>query len=171
MVKIGLSFINLNPKKMKKHLLIIGIVLFLFAPKLNANNNEVSFTLQDRDRITRTEQKLDFLITGVNSRFESVDKQFESVDKRFDAVDKRFDAVDRRFDSVDKRFDQLFNFLWAIIGIFTSMFIAMLGFAFWDRKLSLAPIKRDNERLLTALRDYAKHQPKLSEILRNAGLL
>jgi hypothetical protein len=135
---------------MKKFLSITGILLFLLVPKLKANNNEVSFTLQDRDRIIQTEQKIvqteqkvDFLKTEMNARFESA----------------------------DKRFDQLFNFLWAIIGIFTSMFIAMLGFAFWDRKLSVAPIKRDNDKLLTVLRDYAKHQPRLSEILRNAGLL
>ena len=150
MGKTGLSQININPEKMKKIVFIIGILWVLLPLLVNANNNEVSFTLQDRDRIIQTEQKIiqteqkvDFLKTEMNARFESS----------------------------DKRFDQLFNFLWAIIGIFTSMFIAMLGFAFWDRKLSLAPIKRDNDKLLMVLRDYAKQQPKLSEILRNAGLL
>ena len=142
---------------MNKFLSTTGIFLLLLVSGLKANNNQVPFTLQDRDKIIQTEQKLDFLKSEMNSRFE--------------AVDRRFEAVDRRFDSIDKRFDQLFNFLWAIIGIFTSMFIATLGFAFWDRKLSLAPIKRDNDKLLMVLRDFAKHQPKLSEILRNAGLL
>ncbi len=45
---------------------------------------------------------------------------------------------------MDKRFDQLFNFLWAVIGIFTAMTVSVFGFAFWDRKLSLAPIKKEN---------------------------
>ena len=69
------------------------------------------------------------------------------------------------------RFDQLFYFLWAIIGVFTTMMVSVFGFAFWDRKLSLGPLKRENEKTLMVLRDYAKYQPKLQEILKNAGLL
>jgi hypothetical protein len=51
------------------------------------------------------------------------------------------------------------------------MMVSIFGFAFWDRKLSLAPVKTDNLKMLNALRDYAEHQPKLREILKNAGLL
>jgi len=47
----------------------------------------------------------------------------------------------------------------------------VFGFAFWDRKLSLAPMKNENAKTLNALRDFAEHQPKLREILKNAGLL
>ncbi len=64
-----------------------------------------------------------------------------------------------------------FNLLRAIIGIFTTMMISVFGFAFWDRKLSLAPLKKQDQKILTVLVDYAKTQPKLSEILKNAGLL
>jgi hypothetical protein len=104
-----------------------------------AETRELPFTLDDRDRIIRTEQKVE--------------------------------ALNQRFDAMDKRFDQLFNFLWAFIGIFTAMMASVFGFAFWDRKLSLAPIKMDNLKTLNALRDFAEHQPKLREILKNAGLL
>jgi hypothetical protein len=51
------------------------------------------------------------------------------------------------------------------------MTVSVFGFAFWDRKLSLAPMKRDNLQILNALREYAEHQPKLREILKNAGLM
>lgn len=117
---------------------------------MKAEVKEIPFTLDDRDRIIRTEKEVSSLRSEMNARFESVDK---------------------RFDAVDKRFDQLFNFLWAIIGIFTTMMVSVLGFAFWDRKLSLAPLKKDNMKLLEVLRDYSDHQPKLREILKNAGLL
>jgi hypothetical protein len=113
--------------------------LFILPTIVTAETKEIPFTLDDRDRIIRTEQKVE--------------------------------AVNQRFDAMDKRFDQLFNFLWAFIGIFTAMMISVFGFAFWDRKLSLAPIKMDNLKTLNALRDFAEHQPKLREILRNAGLL
>jgi hypothetical protein len=111
-----------------------------------AETKEVPFTLDDRDRIIRTEQKIE-------------------------AIDQRFKYVDQRFDSMDKRFDQLFNFLWAIVGIFTAMMISVFGFAFWDRKLSLAPLKKEDQRIISVLVEYSKYEPKLLESLRNAGLL
>ena len=49
--------------------------------------------------------------------------------------------------------------------------ISIFGFAFWDRKLSLAPLKKEDQRILAVLVDFAKTQPKLTGILKNAGLL
>ncbi len=118
---------------------IILLFLFVLPYAGTAEIKEIPFTLDDRDRIIRTEQKVE--------------------------------AINQRFDAMDKRFDQLFNFLWAFIGIFSAMMVSVFGFAFWDRKLSMAPVKKDNLKMLNALRDYAAHQPKLREILKNAGLL
>ena len=138
---------------MKTLFRIVTYLLLLIPSIIRAETKEIPFTLDDRDRIIRTEQKV------------------EAVNQRFEAVNQRFDAVDKRFDAIDKRFDQLFNFLWAIIGIFTAMMVSVFGLAFWDRNLSLAPIRKDNLKTLNALRNYAEHQPKLREILKNAGLL
>jgi hypothetical protein len=126
----------------------IIVFFLLLMPVIGmAETKEIPFTLDDRDRIIRTEQKIEAL----NSK----------VDMKVDGLRSEMTA----------RFDQLFNFLWAIIGIFTAMMVSIFGFAFWDRKLSLAPMKRDNLKTLNALRDFAEHQPKLREILKNAGLL
>jgi hypothetical protein len=142
---------------MKKLRQIVTILLFSLPVFVKAEVKEIPFTLDDRDRLIRTEKEVTSLRSEMNARFESVDKRFVAVDKRFEAIDKRF--------------DQLFNFLWAIIGIFTTMMVSVLGFAFWDRKLSLAPLKKDNMKLLEVLRDYSDYQPKLREILKNAGLM
>ena len=129
----------------------IFVFLLLFLPLfIKAETKEIPFTLDDRDRIIRTEQKVEAIKAEMNARFEGVDKRFESIDKRF---------------------DHLFNFLWAIIGIFTTMMVSVFGFAFWDRKLSLAPLKREDEKLKSVLMEYSRFQPKLAEILRNAGML
>ena len=135
------------------------ILFFLLALPMigNAETKEIPFTLDDRDRIIRTEQKVESVKTEMNARFETVNQHFT--------------AIDQHFTTVDQRFDQLFNFLWAIIGIFTTMMVSIFGFAFWDRKLSLAPLKKEDQRILAVLVDFAKTQPKLSEILKNAGLL
>ncbi|MFZ4521812.1 MAG: hypothetical protein ACOYNC_08910 [Bacteroidales bacterium] len=122
--------------------IIMFIILVLPMVGL-AETKDIPFTLDDRDRIVRTEQKIESVKTEMNTRFEAM----------------------------DKRFDQLFNFLWAIVGIFTTMMISIFGFAFWDRKLSLAPLKKQDQRILAVLVDYAQTQPKLFEILKNAGLL
>ncbi len=122
----------------------IAVLFLMLLPSLvKAEAREVPFTLDDRDRMIRTEQRLEAVQAEINARFSGV----------------------------DKRFDQLFSFLWAIIGIFTTMMVSVFGFAFWDRKLSLAPMKREDEKLKSVLREFSRSQPKLAEILRNAGML
>jgi hypothetical protein len=147
---------------------IIFIILFLIPFLTQAGVKEGSITPDDRDRLIRMEQKIETLRAEMTARFESVDKQFKSVDRQFDSVDKQFVGLRSE---INARFDQLFNFMWAFIGIFTAMVVSIFGFAFWDRKLSLAPLKNENQKTLNALRDFAEHQPKLREILKNAGLL
>jgi len=123
-------------------------ILVLLLPSLvRAEVKEIPFTLDDRDRIIRVEQQVIALDAKIDSKMDSLHSE------------------------MDARFDQLFNFLWAIIGIFTTMMISVFGFAFWDRKLSLAPLKKQDQKILSVLTDYAKSQPKLLEIMRNEGLL
>ena len=148
-----------------KKILRIAFVLLMLLPVLGkAEIREVPFTMDDRDRIIRTEQNLDAIKSEMKARFESVNSRFESINTRFE-------SINTRFESMDKRFDQLFNFLWAIIGIFSTMMLSVFGFAFWDRKLSLAPVKREEEKIKTVLRELSKSQPKLAEIMRQAGML
>ena len=147
---------------------IICAILILIPFVARAGMKESTIIPDDRDRLIRTEQKIESLRAEMTARFESVDKQFASVDKQFASVDKQFVGLRSE---INARFDQLFNFMWAFIGIFTTMVVSIFGFAFWDRKLSLAPLKNENQKTLNALRDFAEHQPKLREILKNAGLL
>jgi hypothetical protein len=152
-------------KTIKKNTLFLLMLLPLF---IMAEAKEIPFTLDDRDRIIRTEQKVEALDAKIDSK---VDGLRSEMNARFEAVNKQFTSVDQRFDAIDKRFDQLFNFLWAFIGIFTAMMVSVFGFAFWDRRLSMVPMKNENAKMLNVLRDFAEHQPKLREILKNAGLL
>jgi hypothetical protein len=139
---------------MRKILRITVLFLILLPSFVRAETKEIPFTLDDRDRIIRTEQNLESLRTEMKTRFDGVKSEMNT-----------------RFENMDKRFDQLFNFLWAIIGIFSTMMISVFGFAFWDRKLSLAPMKREEEKIKTVLRELSRSQPKLAEIMRQAGML
>ncbi len=94
--------------------LIRGLFILLFFLSLGVGAKEVPFTLEDRDRLIRMEAELKALS--------------KSVDARFEAIDKRFEEVNRKI-------DMLFNFLWIITGIFTTITVATIGFAIWDRRI------------------------------------
>jgi hypothetical protein len=154
--------------------------LMLLSLSGKAQVKEIPFTLDDRDRIIRTEQKVDALDAKLDSKVDALDAKFDS---KVDALDAKLDSkvealnskIDSKFDGLrsemNARFDQLFNFLWVLVGIFSAMLATVFGFAFWDRKISVAPMKRENARIIESLREFSLHNPKLREILKNAGLL
>ena len=108
---------------------IFCICILLLPLAMKAELKEIPFTIDDRDRIIRTEQKVEALDAKIDMKVDGMKSEMTSL---------RTDMTTLRSD-VTARFDQLFNFLWAIIGIFTTMMVSVFGFAFWDRKLSLAP--------------------------------
>ena len=93
-------------------------VVVAFAPL--AHTTETPFTLEDRDRLIRLETKLEV---------------------GFQQIDKRFEQVDKRFEQVDKRFDQMIAFLWMLTGIFTTLTLGVIGFAYWDRRTIIKKVK------------------------------
>jgi TolA-binding protein len=56
-----------------------------------------------------------------------------SIEKKFEQTDQRFELVDKRFEQVDKRMGSKITFIKILLGIFTAMTIATIGFAIWDR--------------------------------------
>jgi len=57
-----------------------------------------------------------------------------SVEKRSEQTKQRFERVDKRFEQVDKRMASKITFIKILLGIFTAMTIATIGFAIWDRR-------------------------------------
>ena len=49
-------------------------------------------------------------------------------------MDERFEQVDKRFEQVNNRFGDMFNYFYILTGIFTTIMVANIGFAFWDRR-------------------------------------
>ncbi len=62
---------------MKK--VVFVILLFVVALQVFPQSQEVSFTLDDRDRIMRTEQKLESFRNEMNTKFEAVDSKIETL--------------------------------------------------------------------------------------------
>ena len=153
-------------------------ILVLFA--CTTMSNAQTFTQEDRARLIRTETKLEELEKRMVEGFEQVDKRFEQVDKRFEQIDKRFEQI-------DKRFEDNFTYMGYLITLFGGMFAAIVAFALWDRRTMIRPFERkvseiENEilklkkdknsgKMLAALRDLAKTDLKLAEILKSHNLL
>ncbi len=147
---------------MSKWLLVLVLCLSVVQAK------EVPFTLEDRDRLIRMEAELKALSKSVDTRFEEINKR-----------------VDTRFEEVNRKIDMLFNFLWIITGIFTTIAVATIGFAIWDRRTTLKPfedrIKDLDKRLekgedmdkkfLDALRTLAQRDKELTELLKKYNML
>jgi len=100
-------------------------------------------------------------------------------------VDKRFEQVDRRFQEtradMNARFEQLYTFLWIITGIFTALVAVVIGFALWDRRTTIRRAREEAfekveaegrwRLVLQALRELAREDRRLAEVLRSFGLL
>ena len=121
-------------------------------------------------------------------RFKQIDKRFEQIDKRFEELradmNKRFEQVDKRFEDMNKRFEeqnQLFRWVVGILGGIVVSFVALL---IWDRRTAVSAAIRESERrledkfrlsdlpkLIEVLREKAKRDKELAEILRTFHLL
>jgi len=181
------------------------VCLFL-SPPCRAQDG---FTQKDREILTQLRVQMagmearlgetDKRFEQIDRRFEQIDKRFEQIDKRFEQVDKRFEQIDKRFEQVDKRFEQmdlrlaelrqdmnarfeqLINFLYILAAIFTTLVVAVIGFAYWDRRTIIGEAKRQTmeemERkglaynILRVLQEYAEKDHDLKRILQTFKLL
>lgn len=144
---------------MKIKLMAISLLMALGIAN-SAFAMDISFTQEDRDRIIRLESTM---------------KEFK------DSVDKRFEQIDKRFEQVDKRLEFIQNLMIAMLGVFGSLCGVFVGLLLWDRKTFKEKAKEEAMKELeekwrisdwiNALREYAKTDSRLAEILKNCHLL
>ena len=142
-------------------ILISALLLIFFIPF--PTFAEDGFTQKDRELLIELKVKM------------------AEIDKRFDQVDKRFDQVDKRFDDVNNRFEDMFHFFYILAGIFTSLVVVVIGFAYWDRRTMIREAKREAiefmekegilRRILDALKELSREDTKLADALRRFNLL
>ena len=141
---------------MMRYWAIVGLILTA-APAFAADG----FTQQDRD-----------LLIELSVRVDELEKRmiqgFENVDKRFEQVDKRLEQADKRFEEVQNRFGDMFNYFYILTGIFTTIMVASIGFAFWERRTVIRQARKEaievieqegvTRRMLEALRTAAQEE-------------
>ena len=148
---------------------VICLLLSVFALPVMA---EDSFTQADRERLVRVEATL-------TTFMQQVDKRFEQVDKRFEELRTDMNA----------RFEQMTNMFYTLSAIFTTLFAAVFGFAWWDRRSILITARKTAreeveactredrnttqmvDRLVEVLRGFAEKSPDMKELMRRVNLL
>jgi predicted PurR-regulated permease PerM len=119
------------------------------------------------ERLTRLEENQKAIL----QRIEDLEKRFEA---RFESVDKRFEDINRRFEDLGRQLDRM-------AAIFTALVIAVIGFAYWDRRTiirkakeeTLAEIRKEDraKELMNALLELAKTDDRLAKVLKQFNIL
>ena len=131
----------------KKYLLIFVFISCYIT--IFSQSNVVPFTLEDRDRIIRTEQEIKSLRNEMNIKFESQQLQINNLKESIGDIKVLL--------------------LWGF-GIMFSLFLFMFGYMIWDRRSALNPVRIKTETISNILRDFGRENAKFAEILRSYGL-
>jgi len=87
-----------------------------------------------------------------------------SVEKRSEQTKQRFEEVDKRFEQVDKRMASKITFIKILLGIFTTMTIATIGFAILDRWSALRLVEQRVTEVARTAHDENDKKSKIEEL-------
>ena len=133
--------------------LILSLLLFASLFGFSAEREEVLSNKEILERLVRLEEGQRAIIL------------------RLDYMEKHFGE---RFEDLNKQLDR-------ITAIFTTLVVAVIGFAYWDRRTiikkakeeAISEIEKEGKlsNLINALRELAKTEPKVAEVLKKFNLL
>ena len=147
---------------MKRYLVFSVIVISLMVP---FPSQAEEFTQKDRERLIRLETKV-----------EEGQKALQRQIADLSATTQR-QTDDLRVTTQRQTDDLKTLILWGFGILFGGMGL-LIGFVIWDRRTALEPVAKkykeleeQGEKYKRALKEYAKVEPKLAEILRSLNLL
>jgi len=141
---------------MKKYIIVIFLCFFIAFPIYGQVKTD-NFSSEDRKVLTDLQVNV------------------AQMDVKLDEYQKQ---TQLQFDNIQKQLDNHQTFLYWGFGILISFMGFILGFVLWDRRTTLAPVvkeaeelKRRENKILDILIAYSEKEPKLRELLKNAGML
>jgi hypothetical protein len=155
--------------------LVFGAILgIVFVGCVGVSSGQ-GFEQEDRERLIRLEATLQVFMQQTDKRFAELR---EDMNKRFEEMRQ---DTNKRFEQIDKRIDQLITFLWILAGIFTALVVAVIAFAYWDRRTIIRRAKEEAlkemeeagrwKTILEALRQVAIKDSNVAEALKRFNLL
>ncbi len=155
--------------------LILSFLFVVIASSLFSQTKEVSFTLDDRDRLIKLEVELGALNFRVDQLDKNLNGRIDELGNRLDGrIDELNNRMDGRFEEVNKRIDRLEDtftslFMWGFGMMLTAIF-GLFGFILYDRRTTIAPVRREHDKFLKVLREYGMNDEIMKELLKKAAL-
>ena len=147
---------------------------------------EVAPALSDREiaeRLTRLETRLD---EGLKALRADIQQLREDMNRQNQQLREDMNRQNQQLrEDMDKQFAWQFRLTLALLGAFTALVAAIIGFALWDRRTMIRPFERavNNlteelttnrqrlEALLDALRTLGQRNPEVANVLKQFNLL
>ena len=111
-------------------------------------------------------------------RLTRLEENQKAILQRIEDLEKHFEA---RFEDINKRFEDIGRQLDRMAAIFTALVIAVIGFAYWDRRTiirkakeeALAEIRKEDRTrdLMNVLLELAKTDDRLAKVLKQFNIL
>jgi hypothetical protein len=140
--------------------------------------SQTTFTEKDRELLIAIKTKLEANDRRVTELREDTGQQILALreDMNF-----RFEQIDKRFEQVDVRLQEMFNFFQLMIGALVAILVALIGFAYWDRRTIVRKAKEETledlnhkgpvRLILNVLKERSKTDAELERILKEYRLL
>ena len=145
-----------------KQLFVILISIVFFGQAFS-QTKEVPFTLDDRDRIMRTEVELSSFRKEVKTEITSLRNEMNS----------KFEAMDYKFETIERSIDVLY---WGF-AIVISLILFLFGYIVFDRKTGYKPLAEDvsiikyrQNNLSKAIKELAQVDNKFAEAIKKVAL-
>lgn len=147
---------------------IIFIILISLSVLSFSQQQEVPFTLADRDRLIQLEANLSALNNKVEKLDQNINKRIDNVERNFnDRIDNVERNMTNRIDRLENKFDTYFT--WGF-GLVLGAIFALFGFIIYDRRTTLAPVSNKQEKILNVLKELGEDDSKMRKALSNAAL-
>ncbi|MCX8112427.1 MAG: DUF4071 domain-containing protein, partial [Bacteroidia bacterium] len=141
-------------------------------------NQPVPYTLADRDRLVRLEER----VAGVEKELTLFREQYRQEMTAFrEQYRQEMAELRSQLARMESRSDAQFYTLLSLIGLMLASIAGLIGFILWDRRKALEPVEKEVSelqkdsiklsRLVQSLREYARTHPDLAEILRRYELV
>ena len=121
----------------------------------------------------------DLTLSGkeIIERLTRIEEGQKGLNKRIDDQGKRIDDQGKRIDDLKSELKGDIDDLRGLIYVVLAGIIALIGFVIWDRRTALSPVISKTKELeeredltLRVLKEYARKEPKMAEVLRTLGM-
>ena len=150
---------------------------------------EAAPALTDREiveRLTRLEEGLQGVRDAIQQLRADIQQLREDMNRQNQQLREDMNRQNQQLrEDMDKQFARQFRLTLAVLGAFTVLVAAIIGFALWDRRTMIRPFERTVksldedlstnrqrvEALLEALRSLGQRDPEVASVLKQFNLL